>query len=203
MARYFKEVFSVEPTPEMASLLRTSLPKNCRVLECAMGTSRGSVVLRVPKIDGARMHALSTVATHDFAFSDIRDIDTVRVQQITIDDLGRETNSRPAFIKIDVEGYEGEVLSGAVSTIESCRPMFLVEIEKRHNSEYKEIFASFDSYGYAAFHFDGAKLVRSSPDQVDASYDYLIETNISGMAGVIESKASGRYVNNFLFLPHK
>jgi hypothetical protein len=81
--------------------------------------------------------------------------------------------------------------------------VFLVEIEKRHNNKYKEIFSSFDSYGYMAFHFDGARLIRSSPDQVDASYDYLIATNISGMAGIIESKASGRYVNNFLFLPNK
>lgn len=202
MAQYFKKVLSIEPTPEMAARLRSSLPTNCEVLECAMGKSPGSVILRVPKVGDARMHALSTVANHDFAFSDVGEVDSVKVRQTTIDELMNERNVRPVFIKIDVEGYEGEVLLGAVATIESCRPMFLIEIEKRHNKGFREIFSLLNSYGYTPFHLEDGQLRRSTPDQVDASYDWLIRENVSGMAGVIASRASGKYINNFLFLPH-
>lgn len=201
MAQYFGKVFSIEPTPEMAAKLRRALPVNCEALECAVGRSPGSVTLRIPKIAGARMHALSTVATHDFAFSEIGTIDAVSVRQTTIDELVLEKSIRPAFIKIDVEGYEGEVLQGAVETIQSCKPIFLVEIEKRHNKQFSEIFSLLESKGYVPFHFQDNQLKRSSQSQVDDSYDFLIGGHVSGMEQVIASRASGKYINNFLFLP--
>jgi len=201
MAQYFSKVLSIEPTPEMAAKVRRSLPANCEVLECALGKSRGSVTLRIPKIGESRMHALSTVAGHSFAFSEIGGVDQITVRQTTIDELVRERNIQPAFIKIDVEGYEGEVLLGAVATIQMCKPMFLVEIEKRHNTQFRSIFSLLESNGYAPFHFQNEKLQRSAADQVDASYDCLIGGNVSGMDQVISSRASGKYINNFLFLP--
>lgn len=201
MARYFKKVLVVEPTHEMAVKLRTALPRNCEVLECAMGRTPGSVVLRIPKVSNARMYALSTVASHDFDFSDIGGVDTVHVKQCTIDELIRNKNISPSFVKIDVEGYEGEVLLGAIETIASCRPIFLIEIERRHNSNFREIFSLLESRGYQPFHLQDWKLQRSSYERVDESYACLIRENVSGMAEVILSRASGGYINNFLFLP--
>lgn len=46
------------------------------------------------------------------------------VQMIAIDDLGL---TRVDFIKIDVEGMELEVLEGALGTLESHRPVLLIE----------------------------------------------------------------------------
>lgn len=203
MARHFKKVVSVEPVREVVEKLRRSLPVNCEVLESAMGKCSGTVSLRIPKIGDARMHALSTVATHEFAFSDVDEVDAVNVNQITVDELVRVRNLRPYFIKIDVEGYEWDVLLGAVSTIESCRPMFLIEIEKRHNKNFKEIFSLLGSYGYRPFHLEDGELRRSSPERVDVSYDSLVERNVSGITEVIASRASWNYINNFLFLPSR
>jgi FkbM family methyltransferase len=201
MAGYFERILSVEPTPEMASKLRVSLPPNCEVIESALGKECREVNLRIPKIANDSMHALATLANHDFAFSNIGTVDIVKVKQTTIDTLASERNLRPSFIKIDVEGYEGEVLFGSKRIIERCRPILMIEIEKRHNKNFGEIFTLLNSYGYLAFHFRGGKLQLSGPGVVDESYDYLKGENVSGMEGVIASRASEKYINNFLFLP--
>src|SRR5262245_22600407 len=201
MARCFKHVLSVEPTSEMALRLRASLPRNCEVVESALGKACGVVNLRIPKIANDSMHALATVANHDFDFSNIGTVDVAKVNQTTIDTLASERNLRPSFIKIDVEGYEGEVLLGSKETIELCRPIFMIEIEKRHNKNFVEIFTLLNSYGYVPFHFRGENLELSGSTVVDESYDYLIGEHVSGMVGVIASRASEKYINNFLFLP--
>src|SRR5215472_7403604 len=94
MEGYFKRVLSVEPTSEMASRLRVSLPLHCEVTECALGKTCGEVNLRIPKIANDSMHALATVANHDFDFSNIGTVDIVKVKQTTIDKLASERNLR-------------------------------------------------------------------------------------------------------------
>jgi FkbM family methyltransferase len=201
MADYFNQVLSVEPTLEMASRLRASLPPNCEVIECAVGKECGEVNLRIPQIGNVSMHALATIANHDFEISNIGTVDIAKVKQTTIDKLVTRRNLRPSFIKIDVEGYEGAVLSGSTATIELCRPVLMIEIEKRHNKNFREIFTLLNSYGYVPYHFRSERLQLSDSSVVDESYDYLIGESVSGMAGVIASRASEKYINNFLFLP--
>lgn len=201
MATIFGRVLSIEPTFDMAAVLRNSLPNNCEVIECALGETPGEVPLRVPVISGRRLHALSTVSDHPFAFSNIGMVDITKVKQATLDKLVSDRNLRPSFIKIDVEGYEGEVLSGSMATIELCRPILMIEIEKRHNKKFREIFTSLNSYQYVPYHFRSEQLQLSGPNVVDESYEYLIGESVSGMAEVIASRGSGKYINNFLFLP--
>lgn len=201
MAAMFGKVLSIEPTSDMAAVLRRSLPGNCEVIECALGETLGEVSLRVPKVDGSRMHALATVADHGFDFSNIGLVDTAVVKQFTIDQLVSERSVRPSFIKIDVEGYEGKVLLGAVKVIETCKPVFMVEIEKRHNKQFREIFSLLNSRGYVSYHFRGGRLCVSGPEVVEESYEHLKKNEVLGMSEVTASKKSEQYINNFVFLP--
>jgi FkbM family methyltransferase len=202
MASYFERVLSVEPTSAMASKLRLALPDNCEVIECALGRVCEEVNLKIPKIADDSMHALATVANHDFDCSNIGTVDIVKVRQMTIDKLASERSLTPSLIKIDVEGYEGEVLLGSRETIQKYRPILMIEIEKRHNRNFLEIFRLLSSYEYVAFHFHGEKLQASGPHVVDESYDYLKSEKVSGMAEVIAFRAASKYINNFLFLPN-
>ncbi|MEQ1736784.1 MAG: FkbM family methyltransferase, partial [Rhodoglobus sp.] len=43
---------------------------------------------------------------------------------------------RVAFIKVDVEGFEPQVILGATETIDRDRPSLLLEIEDRHLARY-------------------------------------------------------------------
>lgn len=56
----------------------------------------------------------------------------------TLDDLcAREGIDRPAFIKIDVEGAELQVLEGGKQVITDSRPLMLIEVEARHTARYQ------------------------------------------------------------------
>ena len=201
MASIFGRVLSVEPTSELAAVLRKSLPDNCEIFECALGGAPGQVALRVPKIDGHRQHALSTVADHGFEFSNIGVVETVIVPQLTIDQLVAERSLVPSFIKIDVEGYEGKVLDGATKIIDTHKPVLMIEIEKRHNAQFREVFSFLSSRGYVPYHFRSGTLCLSSAALVDESFEHLRSSDISGMMEVLASKKSERYINNFVFLP--
>jgi FkbM family methyltransferase len=201
MAQMFDKVLSIEPTEDMVSVLRRSLPRNCEIVGCAIGAETGDVSIRVPKVDGVRMNALSTVSDHSFEFSGVNTVDVDVVRQVTIDQLMMERGLKPSFIKIDVEGYEGKVLQGAMKTIETCRPVIMIEIEKRHNRSYGDIFSSLDKIGYAPYHFQDGRLVPSSPEIVEGSFESLTEMGTSGMMEVLSCRASGKYLNNFIFLP--
>ena len=83
MAGYFQRVLSVEPTSEMVTKLRVALPSNCEVIQCALGKVCGEVNLRIPQIANDKMHALATLANHDFDFSNIATVDIVKVKQST------------------------------------------------------------------------------------------------------------------------
>ena len=49
---------------------------------------------------------------------------TLRLDDVTANPVG--------FVKIDVEGAEALVLSGAENLIRHGKPIFLIEIEERH-----------------------------------------------------------------------
>jgi FkbM family methyltransferase len=56
------------------------------------------------------------------------------------------------FMKIDVEGFEIDVLRGAKETIERFRPFILLEFDnKRHADDADEMRAFFDRLGYEGF----------------------------------------------------
>lgn len=59
------------------------------------------------------------------------------------------------LLMLDVEGYEMEALRGAYETIESCRPVIVLELighTKRYGVTSAEIVAMLDALGYRAVH---------------------------------------------------
>jgi len=69
------------------------------------------------------------------------------VEVVTLDDFCRQEDVRPQFIKIDVEGFELQVLRGASSLLHDVRPMLMVEIQAGH----REILHLARRHGYRMF----------------------------------------------------
>lgn len=109
-------VVALEPQPDFARLLRTLFGRrsDVRVVEAGVGRAAGRGTLaiseRTPTVTSlAEGWRDRRVADPDFA--DVRWNRTVEIQVTTLDALIDE-HGVPAFIKIDVEGSEPDVLAG-------------------------------------------------------------------------------------------
>jgi len=100
-------VVAIEPEPTIAKRTRQRFPQ-VRVVAAAAGPAPGHGRLRVN-----RHHALASMSERWVAAtsSDAWTAGHIDVPVVTLDQLIRDHGS-PAFAKIDVEGYEAEVLSG-------------------------------------------------------------------------------------------
>jgi hypothetical protein len=65
------------------------------------------------------------------------------------------------FVKIDVEGHEEAVLRGGEHLLRRDRPIYMIEIEERHNcGSFGRTTAYFNDLGYEGLFFDGSVMCR-------------------------------------------
>jgi len=109
-------VIAVEPQPDFTRILRlffgrddgvTILPQ---ALGARPGTARLGISTATPTVSSLSTDWIDTVAT-DRSFAKVRWDRSVEVPVTTLDAL-IATHGEPAFCKIDVEGFEAEVLAG-------------------------------------------------------------------------------------------
>ena len=118
-------VHAFEPNPVLCNILKQTFARNhgsnIRLHPVALGASTGEMELRVPRNN---LGAASLVRQT----SDLVDAHTVRV--VGLDDLvAQESIARASFVKLDVEGFELEVLKGAQKLFSNCRPSILFRIK--------------------------------------------------------------------------
>jgi FkbM family methyltransferase len=119
-------VVAFEPQPVLhqilcANLAVNSIP-NVRTYAIALGNNHGSCM--IPVLDYA--------ASNNFGGIEMDSVtDGESVPLGMLDDFGL---SRVDFIKLDVEGFESQVLEGGAATIELCRPVMYVENDRKQKS---------------------------------------------------------------------
>ena len=116
---YSASVIACEPVPELATFLRRSALPRVRVEQAALSTKRGTT---------------SFVVDHNWGTSSLmagagRGQKTITVRLETLDSIATEP---VGFVKIDVEGFEEEVIEGAQQVITRDHPALVLEIEERH-----------------------------------------------------------------------
>jgi FkbM family methyltransferase len=98
-------VVAVEANPELAALIRRHY-RGITVEAVALGAKPGKAVLRVGTYDGH-----STLSDEWAAVHPDRWVSELEVDVTTLDALIAR-HGEPAFVKVDVEGFEPEVVSG-------------------------------------------------------------------------------------------
>ena len=125
MRRVGARVVALEPQPLFARYLRLTLPKDVVLIEAAAGGAEAmaemSVSSRHPTVSSLQS-AFVADAHAAPGFAHVRWDQTETVRVLTLDSL-IATHGVPAYVKIDVEGFELDVLSGLSQAI----PMLSVE----------------------------------------------------------------------------
>ena len=124
--------------------------KNILLVNQAVSDNEITLNINIPIEGNEKIFGKSSI-TNQFDFSETRSIQTVTLDQY-LEDIKR-LNTTKLFIKIDVEGSEYNVINGGMKTLTSFDVLLLIEIEKRHNKNYKEIFNKLKSLNFQAFCF--------------------------------------------------
>lgn len=184
---FFRKVVAVEAHPDLAAPLRRILGGQGDVRPCALSDHDGVAKLWVPRLnrrDVTTRSSLEEGANPGFA---------MRQVEVTLTSLDALALEAPAVIKIDVEGHEFAVLSGAVETLRRHKPACIVEVEERHNvNGVARAFAFFDGLGYRPYYLHRGKLCEGT--EFDAA-----RLQAADHAKAFVSGRSDDYVNNFLF----
>lgn len=109
------------------------------------------------------------------------------VAAVRLDSLAQVSQEKVDVVKIDVDGFDGEVLAGAAQIFETRRPAVIFEwhpvlIRRTGNDVYRP-FSALMGYGYDRFlwfnnigtfsHFSGPPTV----DMIDKHANYLVQVN--------------------------
>ena len=126
-----------------------------------------------------------------------------KVKVAKFDDFQTEIDfNRIDFVKIDVEGFEMQVLRGMKCLVESRKPALLIEIEQRHNAGYREVFEYLAALNYQTYiTLDGALLKQCRVgDLADMQSPEKFALDEGRKFRVGERKS---YINNFFFLQNE
>lgn len=146
-----RTVYAYEPNPKMFAVLQRTAGRNVVVSPLALSDRAGVVEFRVPRYGKGSYSnqggTLSAIKVSD-------DYAAIPVNAEPLDALGL---TDIGFIKIDVEGFEAEVLAGAQEIIARDRPTLMIEIEEKHTQvPIETALADVLALGYDGFFYDRA-----------------------------------------------
>jgi FkbM family methyltransferase len=194
LMKHFDHVIAVEPLPDLAAKIERIFGTTVQVENCALGSTTGSIIIRTPvDAQGNAMHALTTAFEgNDLKMFEHQSVleNTVRVAQL---DALNQSGKQIAFIKIDVEGFELEVLKGAGHVLSEDRPVVMIEISKGHNPQYADTLEHLAKAGYRPF------VLRS--DGLAGSVVEAIESQPLSLSDIDPSAPAPFF--DFLFVPEE
>jgi FkbM family methyltransferase len=141
-------VLTFEANPEIAVVLRQNLKlnhlSNVYLMECAIAAADGEAEFHLGseglppssslEVEWRGLHRTITVQT--------RSIDSV------MDSLGQRIVD---LVKIDIEGSEGDAITGMRNTIRRCGPVIIVEVLHSHRGRFVDSLNFLTGQGYTFY----------------------------------------------------
>ena len=152
------QVHVFEPGSNNLPYLRVNVgsKENVVIVQSAAGLAAGTVPMLIEDLSGQNNTLLPTAESFRSSTSNAFVRAKSRWEHVpvtTLDDYSRD-KTPPDLIKIDVEGYEFEVLQGALRVLRDQQPALMVEVSRHQD----QIAALMTSLGYGVFRDDLADL---------------------------------------------
>jgi FkbM family methyltransferase len=128
MALDFETVTAIEPMSDLRDCFVRNVPETVRLLPCAVGSKRGKARIGFPS-DNSGNARVAEFEGKTFEQTEAPEV----VEVVTIDSLALPHID---FMKIDVEGFEFDVITGAEQTIRKHRPVMIVEQKPSQAERY-------------------------------------------------------------------
>ena len=121
----YQRIFSFEPHPANFELLKMNTSKllNVDIFDVALGDALGYVSLQESTTD---MNDIHTITGNDIR---IKPLDYYNFQNVDL-------------MKLDVQGFEPNILIGGIETLRRCRPYIFVEVYYNDGSEIRNLLTS-------------------------------------------------------------
>ncbi|MEZ4942715.1 MAG: FkbM family methyltransferase [Saprospiraceae bacterium] len=181
-------VFAFEPQPKLFRYLNETVGDSQTVVLENKGLSSAPGVLdfHIPVTKSG-----SSPGARIGSFSGEEQVNTIKIDVVTLDDYFLTKNIAPSLIKIDVEGHEKAVLEGGLELLKKHRPKILMECEARHlnGASVFEVFQLLLDIGYQGYFFENGRLNPLSAFNPD----------VHQKAGDGRFWEAPGYVNNFVF----
>ena len=187
LAKLTTHVFAFEPQQSGYQFLQRAYGERVTVYDCALSNYDGAVAMHtsagsLPN-QGASLAAGEKSTGNGTKLTNTVDVQVHRLDHFELNNIG--------FIKIDAEGEETNVLSGAESTLQRNRPTLLIEIEQRHRQgDIYDVFRDIEARGYR-----GEFILAGERRSLKTfSVEHHQHARLAG-------DKSKPYINNFIFSP--
>ncbi len=143
-------VVCVEASPRAARILQANLQLNLAqsqvaVVKCAMGAEDGELPMLTTGPFGGDYFVVPTETRSD----------TTMVPQRNMHSLLSELHFAPTHIKMDIEGFEAEVIESAVDTLAGFKPVLYLELHgnvlKARGKDPATVMSNLRQAGYSRF----------------------------------------------------
>jgi FkbM family methyltransferase len=164
-------VLAVEPSGYARSVLKPAMwargTRNALVVAMALGDEPGVAMLHTPiKRRGDMGYGLANIAAGASEAASVAEPVAVTTLDLLVAALGL---SRVDFVKADIEGHEGALISGARTTLRRYRPALLLELDASHlaraGADINELWAQLVVESYQPHTLADGVLTPLQPDR--------------------------------------
>ena len=146
------EIHAFEPTPNIFDLLQKNLLNKDRIFlnQVALFNSEGVINFYENLVGKSGLNTFNVSNIKSIFNQDL--FKQIRVSTTTLDKYCL-SHSKPTFIKIDVEGAEGQVIEGAIETLKNESPIIVMEVWRSplNNEGHLRAIEVLKKFGYKPY----------------------------------------------------